>query len=59
MKQFSILIPTYKARFLRECLLSIINQTDSDFEVIIVDDHSPENIKQIVDEVNDLSLIHI
>lgn len=53
MIKFSILIPAFKINFLKECLLSIVNQTDSDFEVIIVDDHSPENIKQIVAEVND------
>lgn len=53
MIKYSILIPAFKIKFLKECLLSIVNQTDSDFEVIIVDDHSPENIKQIVAEVND------
>lgn len=53
MIKYSILIPAFKNNFLKQCLLSIVNQTDPDFEVIIVDDHSPEDIKSIVAEVND------
>ena len=50
---FSILIPAYKAKYFRECLQSIINQTFKDFEVIILNDSSPEDIESIVKEFAD------
>ena len=50
---FSILIPAFKQAFLKETIISILNQTYKDFELIIVDDASPEPIKQIVEEFND------
>lgn len=51
--KFSIAIPAYKAKFLKECIGSILCQTYKDFEVIIVDDASPENLKSVVDEFKD------
>ena len=45
---FSILIPAYKRRFLKECIDSILNQSFKDFEVIIVNDASPEDLNSIV-----------
>lgn len=53
MKQFSILIPAFKTKFLKECLESILNQLYKDFEIIVVDDCSPENIQSIVEVLND------
>lgn len=47
--KYSILIPAYKAKFLKECINSILEQTFQDFELIILNDCSPENIRQIVD----------
>ncbi|TLV03224.1 glycosyltransferase family 2 protein [Dyadobacter luticola] len=46
--KFSIGIPAYKASFLRECIDSILGQTEQDFELIIVNDASPQNIEEIV-----------
>lgn len=47
----SIIIPIYKAEaYLRKCLDSILNQTLSDFELILVDDGSPDNSGNICDE---------
>lgn len=51
--KFSITIPAYKADYLKECIQSILNQTFKDFELIIVDDCSPNNLKTIVDQFND------
>lgn len=51
--KFSILIPAYKATFLKECIESILSQTYTDFEVIIVDDASPEDLKSIIDKFPD------
>ena len=44
----SIIIPIYKAEeFLEECLISIQNQTYKNFEVICVNDGSPDNSEAI------------
>ena len=45
--KFSILIPAYKGKFLKEAIESIVNQTYNNWELIIVDDCSPEDLKQI------------
>lgn len=47
---FSILIPAYKSSYLRKCLDSVLYQTYKNYEIIIVDDDSPEDLKSIVDE---------
>ena len=47
----SIIIPVYNVeQYLQECLDSILSQTYSDFEVILVDDGSPDNSGMICDE---------
>ena len=51
--KFSILVPTYKSKFLDECIKSILSQTYTNFELVIVNDHSPENITEIVRKYND------
>lgn len=53
----SVAIPAYKANYLSESLLSVISQTCEDWELIIVDDCSPYNIKDIVAKHDD-SRIH-
>lgn len=50
---FSILIPTFKSRYLTECIESLISQTFQNFEIIIVNDDSPEDIDTIVDSYKD------
>lgn len=61
--KFSVLIPVYKAeKYLKECLDSVLHQTFTDFEVILVDDGSPDNCPQICDEYakkdNRVKVIH-
>lgn len=46
--KFSIAIPAFKAKYLKECIDSILAQTYKDFELIIVNDASPENIDSVV-----------
>ena len=53
----SIAIPAYKAAFLKDAIFSVLNQTYSNIELIIVDDCSPEKIEKIINEFND-SRIH-
>lgn len=50
---FSILIPAFKEKYLKECIQSILSQTYSEFEIIIVNDASPENITSIVESFQD------
>lgn len=51
--KFSVTIPAYKAKFLYEAIDSVLKQTYDDFELIIVDDCSPEDLKSIVDKFSD------
>lgn len=49
--KFSVILPVYKVeKYLRPCVDSILNQTYKDFEVILVDDGSPDKCPQICDE---------
>lgn len=51
--KFSILIPAYKAKYLKECIDSILSQTYPKFELIIVNDASPEDLDSIVNSYSD------
>ncbi len=49
--KFSIVVPVYKVeRYLNECIDSILNQLFADYELILVDDGSPDNCPQICDD---------
>ena len=51
MPKVSVIIPVYKAeKFIDECIGSVLNQTFSDFEIILIDDGSPDNSGAICDE---------
>lgn len=48
---FSIIVPIYKVeKYIRQCVDSILAQTFPDFELILVDDGSPDNCPKICDE---------
>lgn len=53
MPSFSFVMPAYKAKFLSKAINSILKQDYNDFELIIVNDASPENLKHIVNEFRD------
>ena len=42
--KISIIVPVYKVEpYIHKCVDSILNQTFKDFELILVDDGSPDN----------------
>lgn len=48
---FSIIIPVYKVeKYLNQCVDSVLSQTFKDYEIILVDDGSPDNSPLICDE---------
>lgn len=50
MPEISIIVPVYKVEpYLRRCVDSILNQTFTDFELILVDDGSPDNCGHLCD----------
>ena len=51
MCKVSVIVPNYNhAPYLRQRLDSIFNQTYQDFEVIILDDYSTDNSREIIEE---------
>lgn len=51
MPKISIIVPVYKVeKYITQCLDSIITQTFSDWECILIDDGSPDNSGKICDE---------
>lgn len=50
MPALSVIIPIYKAeKYIKQCVESILNQTFTDFELILVDDGSPDACAEICD----------
>jgi glycosyltransferase involved in cell wall biosynthesis len=51
MSLVSVVVPVYNTeKYLRACLDSVINQTFQDFELIIVNDESPDNSLDIIQD---------
>lgn len=51
MAEVSVIVPVYQAeKYIRQCIESILSQTFTDFELILVDDGSRDNSGQICDE---------
>lgn len=61
---FSIIVPIYNVeKYLRQCVDSILNQSFTDFEILLIDDGSFDNSGAICDEYvtrypNKISVIH-
>ena len=59
----SVIIPVYKVeKYLEKCIDSVINQSYSNLEIILVDDGSPDNCGKICDKYakkdNRIRVIH-
>ena len=51
MPKISVIVPVYKAEaYLHRCVDSLLAQTFQDFEVLLVDDGSPDRSGEICDE---------
>ncbi|MFJ5017299.1 bifunctional glycosyltransferase/CDP-glycerol:glycerophosphate glycerophosphotransferase [Streptomyces griseoluteus] len=51
MPRFSVIVPAYQVQaYLAECLDSVLSQSYADFELIAVDDRSPDGCGAIIDE---------
>ena len=51
MLEVSVIVPVYKVEpYLRQCVDSVLAQTFTDFELILIDDGSPDNCGAICDE---------
>ena len=51
MPKYSIIIPVYNTEsYLKKCIDSVLNQTYKDYEIIIVNDGSTDNSKDIIEE---------
>ncbi|MCI7555647.1 MAG: glycosyltransferase [Bacteroidales bacterium] len=51
--KYSFVMPAYKSQFLKESIDSILAQSYKDFELIIVDDASPDDIAGVVSSYDD------
>lgn len=51
MKKVSVIVPVYNTeKYLKKCLDSLVNQTLKDIEVLVINDGSPDNSKEIIEE---------
>lgn len=47
----SVIVPVWNTeKYLRKCLDSLVNQDFDDYEVVVVNDESPDNSEQIIEE---------
>lgn len=49
----SVGIPTFKSRFLAEAIQSVLNQTYSNLEIIVINDQSPDDIDGVMLQFHD------
>ena len=48
---FSVIVPIYNIeKYIKKCIDSVLCQSFADFELILVDDGSPDNCPQICDD---------
>ena len=58
MSIVSILMPVYKtASFLQEAIDSILSQSFTDYELIVLNDCSPDNAEEIIDQYDDPRIV--
>ena len=60
---FSVIVPIYKVeKYLKRCIESVLSQTCTDFELILVDDGSPDKCGEICEQYalkdNRIKVVH-
>ena len=54
MAKISVIIPVYNCeKFIEKCLQSLVNQTLTDIEIILVNDGSTDNSQKIIEKFSD------
>jgi len=56
MPEFSVLVSVYKTEYLKQTLESLRLQSSKNFELVIIDDCSPGNVKKICADFPDLGI---
>ena len=57
---FSVVIPVYnRAELLRQALHSVLDQTEQDFEIVVVDDGSNDDPGRVVGEIGDPRIVFV
>jgi len=50
----SIIIPTYnRAKYIKKAIHSCLNQSYKNIEVLVIDDCSPDNTKEVIESIKD------
>ena len=57
--KLSFVLPAYKRKYLGDAIASILAQTFRDFELVVVDDASPEHLEEIVASFDDPRLTYV
>ena len=55
MKLISVIVPVYNTeKYIEKCVMSILNQTYKNLEIILIDDGSTDNSLQICDSLAEM-----